>query len=80
MRIGGGTLGILANALGENDYGTIWTVGHGMKGAGAGYGFAGITEIGAFIEQGAKVRDCAQVRLGIKRLEHYLDHVDIVYE
>jgi len=67
------------DALKKKDYETIRILGHGMKGAGGGYGFDGITEIGKFIEQAAKVENPEEIQKQIKKLLTYIENVEIVY-
>ena len=64
--------------LGAGGFGDIRLVGHSMKGAGGGYGFDPITEIGAAIEKAALARDADTIREGIERLADYLARVDVV--
>ena len=54
-------------------------IGHSMKGAGGGYGFDEITEIGAAIERAALAAETATIEAGIERLADYLARVDVVY-
>jgi HPt (histidine-containing phosphotransfer) domain-containing protein len=67
-------------ALANHDYETIRVLGHGMKGAGGGYGFDDITVIGAALEQAAKQRDGAAIRAGLDQLALYLGKVKVVYD
>lgn len=67
-------------ALERNDYETIRVLGHSMKGAGGGYGFDGITEIGASLEQAAKRADAEESRKWVDELSRYLDRVEVVYD
>ena len=53
-------------------------LGHSMKGAGGGYGFDEITNIGARIEQAAKAENAAEINLAADALQDYLARVDIV--
>ena len=55
-------------SLHESDYETIQIWGHSLKGAGMGYGFDPISEIGQSLELSAKTRDPEQVR----KLAHQL--------
>ena len=67
-------------ALNRGDFETIESLGHGMKGAGGSWGFQGITEIGAALEQGAASGDADASSESIGELSRYLDRVQIVYE
>lgn len=64
--------------LENNSFRDIERCGHSMKGSGAGYGFDGITEIGAFIEIAGKEENREQIQEGISRLMIYLEKLDIV--
>jgi len=70
----------ILEALDQGDYETIGLLGHRMKGAGGGYGFDAITDIGRSIEQGAKEKNPEEVRRWVKGLSEYLDRLEIVYE
>lgn len=65
----------LQKALMEKDWETIRVLGHRMKGAGGGYGFHGISDLGACLEQAAKLQDSAQIKELIGQLVDYLDRV-----
>ena len=67
----------LTNALAEADLEKIRTVGHDMKGAGGGYGFHGISDIGSRLEMAAKNGDQAAVRAAIGELSDYLLRVKV---
>lgn len=69
----------LQAALARSDFEAIRITGHSMKGAGGGYGFDAITDIGAHIEQAALARDADAVRAGIGDLADYLARVEVVY-
>jgi HPt (histidine-containing phosphotransfer) domain-containing protein len=70
---------IMRAALERGAFDEIRTIGHSMKGAGGGYGFDAITDIGARIEQGALARSTEVIADGILELSDYLDRVDVVY-
>src|SRR5690349_7799020 len=61
-------------ALQGDDFETIRILGHGMKGAGGGYGFDRITDIGRAIETAAKSGDRATIERFVAELASYLDH------
>lgn len=65
-------------ALEKGDFETIRILGHSMKGAGGGYGFDAITDIGAALEQAAKGKDPEAVSKSLRDLASYLDHVEVV--
>jgi len=70
---------VMRAALGRDAFEELRTIGHSMKGAGGGYGFDAITDIGARIEQGALARNTEVIADGISELSDYLDRVDVVY-
>ena len=47
----------IRDALDRGDFDTIRTLGHSMKGAGGGFGFPGITDIGKTLEDSAKAAE-----------------------
>lgn len=55
----------------------IERLGHSMKGSGAGYGFAGISEIGEFIEIAGKEKNVEDIKKRIEELKGYLRRVEI---
>jgi HPt (histidine-containing phosphotransfer) domain-containing protein len=60
-------------ALDNGDYEQVRTVGHKMRGSGAGYGFPEITTIGERLELAAESRDEKNIRKHIAELSQYLD-------
>lgn len=66
--------------LDKEDFATIRILGHSMKGAGGGYGFDPITEIGDKIEIAAIAADAAVIREANAQLEDYLARVEPVCE
>ena len=70
----------IREALEKDDYETIRTLGHSMKGSGGGYGFDGITDIGLHIENAAKEKNVEEIRRWLGELLHYLERVEVVYE
>ncbi len=69
----------ILEALERADFGTIRTLGHGMKGSGGGYGFVPITEIGRAIETAAKEGNAGAVRAAVESLRSYLERIEVVY-
>ncbi len=59
-----------ALAAGELD--KIRVIGHSMKGAGGGYGFDAITDIGASMEEAALAEDPDAIKGCVGQLEDYL--------
>jgi len=70
----------LGMAVAQDDYETVGSLAHGLKGCGAGYGFHEITEIGVGLELAAKANDRQEIQKWIDRLAEYLIRVEIVYE
>lgn len=68
----------LRTLLAAGGFAEIRMIGHSMKGAGGGYGFDPITDIGAAIERGALAADGAAIEQGIVQLADYLARVDVV--
>ena len=69
----------LKSALDSRDYDKIRIVGHSMKGAGGGYGFDTITEIGRLLENAAKANNSAKITQHINELSDFIDSVEIVF-
>jgi len=67
-------------SLQEGAYETIQIWGHSLKGAGWGYGFDAVSEIGQALEQSAKTQNSEEVRKLMEELSTYLEHVEVVYE
>ncbi len=67
------------DALKKEDYETIRILGHSMKGAGGGYGFDEITDIGKLIEESAEGKNQEEIKKWVINLSNYLDRVEIVY-
>ena len=68
----------ILDALGRGDMECVWIIGHSMKGSGGGYGFHTVTEVGAALEQAAKVSDGDAVTTALARLQDYLARVEVV--
>jgi HPt (histidine-containing phosphotransfer) domain-containing protein len=62
----------LAEALAAGDYKTVRRLGHNLKGTGSGYGFKVISEIGAQIEEAAKLEDRTAIHDKVEELTRYL--------
>jgi HPt (histidine-containing phosphotransfer) domain-containing protein len=70
----------ILDALDQGDFETVERLGHGMKGAGGSWGFQGISDIGADLEQAALKVDADASRKWVGRLSRYLDRVEIIYD
>lgn len=64
-------------SLKHGDYDTIQRLGHNCKGAGYGYGFVGMGDIGVRIEAAAGKRDNLSVATELDSLQHYLETVEV---
>ncbi|MEA1935731.1 MAG: Hpt domain-containing protein [Thermodesulfobacteriota bacterium] len=70
----------IEDSLASNDYETIQRLGHSMKGAGGGYGFDEITDIGLHIENAAKEKNADEIQRQAGKLLNYLENIEVVYE
>jgi len=70
----------LRAAVADNDLKTVRITGHSMKGTGGGYGFTGLSEIGANIEAAAKAGDLDAVRAHLDTLVDYLARVEVRFK
>jgi len=73
-------LEMLEKVIQENDFESLKSIGHNLKGVGGGYGFLEITEIGAAIEESAKAANLEVASENIKKLSYYLSHIEVIYE
>ncbi len=70
----------LRDALERQDFQSIQSVGHSLKGVGGGYGFDGMSDLGAKIENSAKAQELAELTDIIKQYENYLERIEVVFE
>jgi signal transduction histidine kinase/DNA-binding response OmpR family regulator len=70
----------MLDALDRDDFETVESLGHDMRGAGGSWGFQDITDIGAALERAAKSTDTDASRKSVGELSKYLDRVEIVYD
>jgi len=70
----------LRASLVSQDFETIRTLGHRMKGDGGGYGFHAISEIGGAMELAAGRHDRPAIERLTGQLEDFLARVDVVYQ
>ena len=54
------------------------SIGHKIKGSGGGYGFSGLSEIGAALENAAKAVDGEQIKITLSKLQNYLERLEII--
>ena len=71
---------LINESIEKNDFETIRRLGHSMKGAGGGYGFDYISELGRAMEEAAKKEDKAEIKEWTLKLKDYLDNVEVVYD
>jgi len=70
----------IKDALHKGDFELVERLGHGMKGAGGSWGFPGITDIGAALEQAASHGDASMSLKWVGELSSYLDRLEVVYD
>ncbi len=70
----------LKSLVAKQDYAAVRVIGHSMKGAGGGYGFDLITEIGDAIESAALRVDGDAIMAATAELADYLARVEPVYD
>ena len=70
----------LNEALSNDNFESIRSIGHSLKGVGGGYGFKMISELGAQIETSAKGPDKVALGKLINELADYLDRVEVIFE
>lgn len=68
----------LTALLAARNFTDIRMIGHSMKGAGGGYGFDPITDIGGSIEKAALAADSDAIEQATAQLADYLARVDVV--
>jgi len=73
-------LATIDHALLCADFELIQRLAHSMKGSGGGYGFDGITAIGAAMELCAKGQQAEGIKVQLRSLKQYLENVEIVYD
>ncbi len=71
---------LLKEAIDADDIGKIQSIGHSLKGVGGGYGFDGLSELGAKIEIAAKEKNVGEIKDLVEEMAGYMAHVEVVYE
>jgi hypothetical protein len=66
-------------AIGDGDFATAITLGHGVERASRELGFEGLGQLGARIENAARRRDGEALRIVLGELAWYVEHVQVVY-
>ncbi len=69
----------IKEAMVDDDFYTVRRLGHDMKGAGGGYGFDLITEIGTSLELAAMEQDRNAIEERLSELIDYVDKVVVEY-
>lgn len=64
----------------SSDFEELRSIGHKIKGSGGGYGFDGLSKIGAALEIAAKGEDASGVKSNLEKLQDYLERVEITFE
>ena len=62
-------------ALSTSDWPSLRTVGHQWKGCGGGYGFEGLTALGADLEHAAINGDCCLIETAVAALIDHLSRI-----
>ncbi len=73
-------LDALRVALAAADFEQLRQLGHRMKGVGNSYGFAHVSTIGKYVEDGARSGDRTALQASINDYQDYLSKVQITYE
>ncbi len=68
----------IRTSIENGNYADIRIIGHSMKGAGGGYGFDAITDIGDLIEQAALASDDSVIKEQTSILEDYLSRLELI--
>jgi len=72
-------IALLQRAHAADDFPTMQSIGHSLKGVGGGYGFDRMSELGAEIETAAKCRMIDHLKELIESYSDYLARVEIGY-
>jgi HPt (histidine-containing phosphotransfer) domain-containing protein len=72
-------IGEIREALSCGDFEAIRILGHSMKGAGGGYGFDAITDMGATLETAAMAGDRREIEFTVGLLATYLECIAVEY-
>ena len=73
-------LDALRVALAAADFEQLRQLGHRMKGVGNSYGFAHVSTIGKYVEDGARSGDRTALQASINDYQDYLSKAQITYE
>lgn len=67
----------LREAHTRGDLERVRTMAHQLKGAGGGYGFSGLTEVAAALEQACKASDATAILDRLAQTEAYLSRLSV---
>ncbi|MGA1867998.1 MAG: ATP-binding protein [bacterium] len=67
-------------SLAQDDFETIRTIAHRMKGSGGGFGFDQISELGLKLHSTAIDKNAREIQRFLDELIFYLEHIEVVYE
>ena len=70
----------LSAALSSNDFDTLKSMGHSLKGVGGGYGFHEISRLGAEIEQAAKQQSAENISQLISDFDLHLNTLEVKFQ
>ncbi len=70
----------LSDLIEKGDFDALRTIGHKLKGSGAGYGIDFFTDLGARMEEGALKKDAGLMEVLRKEYADFMASVEIVYE
>ena len=60
-------------ALEKQDFASIASMGHKLKGNGLSFGFPLLTELGALLEQSAKEKDLDQIQVLLNKIKSFVN-------
>jgi CheY-like chemotaxis protein/HPt (histidine-containing phosphotransfer) domain-containing protein len=70
----------IRTALDRADFPSIQRMGHQLRGAGGGYGFTDLTDIGHRLEVAATEHNVEELMRSLGALTQYLDSVEVIYQ
>lgn len=68
---------LLEQSYQSQNWEQLQSTSHQLKGAGGGYGFPGLSEVAARLEQACKDKDEAAIKLGIEEIIDYLGQISV---
>ena len=69
----------LQEALSQQNLSLLQSIGHNLKGSGAGYGFLAISEFGGGLEKAAMEGDLTAAREQVDALQEFMANLEIRY-